>query len=776
MDGAFRFRNPGQQWSTQFDGRGFVTKPDQSTWSWGLELQSYGIGADQIIVGNKTNVSAEGQSVSYNWDNTLTEWYKNDTRGLEHGFTVKNRPTSTVGLLTLTLGVKGDLQPRVLPSGRDVAFVNKDGASVLNYSNLTVFDACGKTLPASFKSSANELCISVDDSGAHYPITIDPIAQQAYLKASNTDPGDGFGYAAAVSGGTVVIGAPFEQGAGGNQADNSEGDAGAVYVFARSGTTWSQQAYLKASNAAGGDQFGRSVSISGDTVVVGAYFEDSSATGVEGNQADNSLFDAGAAYVFVRNGSTWSQQAYLKASNTGEGDAFGFSVAISGDTVVVGAFNEDSSATGVNGNEAGNSMSSAGAAYVFVRSGTSWSQQAYLKASNTGATDMFGISVGVSGDTVVVGASSEDSSATGVNGNQTDNSAMGSGAAYVFVRTTGVWSQQAYLKGSNLGAGDAFGFPVSVSGDTVVVGALNEDSSATGVNGNQSDNSVINSGAAYVFVRSGTSWDQQAYLKASNTGAGDGFGASVSVSGDTVVVGARSEDSNGTGVNGDQSNNSVTTSGAAYVFVRSGTSWSQQAYLKASNTSPVAQFGLAVSVSGDTVVVGAWGESSSATGVNGNQADNSAVQSGAAYIFDLNYTGTPSYGVGSSGCAGAHTLGITQPPILNSPNFALTCTNAPPSSLGVALVSDVQDLAGSDPFFLGVLFYVDIITATEVISFDFVSDPFGNAVTVNSGIPNEPLIIGKTFYAMAMWVWTTCPLPPFNLSTSQALAITIQAP
>ncbi|MFN0205164.1 MAG: hypothetical protein ACKVS6_02475, partial [Planctomycetota bacterium] len=169
VDGGFRFRNPGQQWSTQFDGRGFVTTPDTSTWSWGLELQSYGIGADQKTVGNKANISAEGQSVSYNWDDTLTEWYKNHTRGLEHGFTVKNRPGNAKGFLTLTLGVKGELSPRVLQSRRDVSFVNKDGASVLNYSNLTVFDARGKTLPAHFGSSANELCISVDDSGAHYP-------------------------------------------------------------------------------------------------------------------------------------------------------------------------------------------------------------------------------------------------------------------------------------------------------------------------------------------------------------------------------------------------------------------------------------------------------------------------------------------------------------------------------------------------------------------------------------------------------------------------------
>ena len=367
-----------------------------------------------------------------------------------------------------------------------------------------------------------------------------------------------------------------------------------------------QQAYLKASNTDAYDNFGDSVAVCGDTVVVGAPWEDSSATGVGGNQDDNNALDAGAAYVFVRSGTAWSQQAYLKASNAGAVDGFGGSVAVSGDTVVVGASNEDSSA---------------GAAYVFVRSGTAWSQQAYLKASNPGASDRFGISVAVSGDTVVVGAHWEDSSATGVGGKQDDNNALEAGAAYVFVRSGTAWSQQAYLKASNAGAGDGFGFSVAVSGDTVVVGASGEDSGATGVGGNQDDNNASFSGAAYVFVRSGTTWSQQAYLKASNPGAGDEFGSSVAVSGDTVVVGARDE------------GGSASDAGAAYVFVRSGTAWSQQAYLKASRTDVDDSFGCSVAVSGDTVVVGAQREDSNAAGVNGDDSNNDVDDAGAAYVF-----------------------------------------------------------------------------------------------------------------------------------------------
>ncbi len=711
VDGGYQARNPGQQWLTHFDGRGFETTPDlpltgqgsvkgSGDWTWGLELVSYGRdGAERLLNGVAPDSSVPdssvapansrcafvapvinrcGQRVEYEWDDTLTEWYVNDQRGLEHGYTVHRRPDDqspdreggvsararrpstsnddrslTVAALNITLAVRGDLRPQVSKDSRNVTFVDDSGTAVVNYTGLTVFDARGAAIPAWFEAAdfnsafsilhSSFVRIVIDDTDATYPLTIDPVAQQAYLKASNTDANDGFGVSVAASGDTVVVGASLEDssasGVNGNQGNvGASFDAGAAYVFVRDAAgVWSQQAYLKASNTGAGDRFGRSVAVSSDTIVVGAYQEDSNATGVDGNQVDNSASASGAAYVFVRSSGVWTQQAYLKASNTGANDSFGLSVDVSGDTVVVGASLEDSNATGVDGNQADNSAAGSGAAYVFVRSGATWSQQAYLKASNTEANDRFGESVAVSGDTVVVGAPQEDSNATGVNGNQADNSAVVSGAAYVFVRSGGVWSQQAYIKASNTGVGDSFGDSVAVSGDTVVVGAPLEASSATGVNGNQADNSANNSGAAYVFVRdAGGVWSQEAYLKASNTGSGDEFGYSVAVSGDTVVVGARNEDSSATGVDGNGADNSAILSGAAYVFVREvGGVWSQQAYLKASNTGAFDNFGESVAVSGDAVVVGADGEESNATGVDGNQADNSAANAGAAYVFVL---------------------------------------------------------------------------------------------------------------------------------------------
>ena len=217
-----------------------------------------------------------------------------------------------------------------------------------------------------------------------------------------------------------------------------------------------QQAYLKATNPVGGDNFGKVLAISGDTAVVGVPGENSS---------------TGAAYVFVRTGSTWAFQAKLQPSNLDATDEFGFSVAISGDTIVVGARSEDSSTTGAN-STSNNSASNAGAAYVFVRNGTSWSQQAYLKASNPGVDDRFGSSVAISDQTIVVGAPREDSDAKTINGG-TGNATAGSnfGAAYVFVRNGTSWGQQAYLKASNTNSYDYFGDGVAIHGGTVVVGA-----------------------------------------------------------------------------------------------------------------------------------------------------------------------------------------------------------------------------------------------------------------------------------------------------------------
>jgi hypothetical protein len=430
-----------------------------------------------------------------------------------------------------------------------------------------------------------------------------------------------------------------------------------VTVTRQSLSGFAQQAYIKASNPDGvatntsgaGDQFGYATALSGngDTLAVGAIYESSNATGINGVQTNNLASESGAVYIFTRIGAAWTQQAYVKASNAAAGDKFGVSLSLSsdGNTLAVGAFNEDSAATGVNGDQSSNSATNAGAAYVFTRSGTTWTQQAYIKASNTGATfdelDQFGYAVGLSGngDTLAVGAPGEGSNATGINGNQANNSAAFSGAVYVFTRSSGAWTQQAYVKSSNTAASDSFGERVGLSsdGDTLAVGAVGEDSNATGINGDQASNSASASGAVYVFTRSSGVWSQQAYVKASNTGANDEFATDIALSsdGNTLAVGAVGEDSNATGINGDQASNAASASGAAFVFTRSSGVWSQQAYLKASNTGASDEFGWSVALSddGNRLAIAATEEDGNATGMNGDQASNSAANSGAVYVF-----------------------------------------------------------------------------------------------------------------------------------------------
>ena len=230
---------------------------------------------------------------------------------------------------------------------------------------------------------------------------------------------------------------------------------------------------------------------------VGGYQEDSCASGVNGNASNNGCSNAGAAYVFTRSGTAWSQQAYLKAGNTDAGDYFGISVSIDGDSLVVGAYGEASCATGVDGDGSNNGCTQAGAAYVFTRSAATWSQQAYLKAGNAGLGDQFGSRTAIGGDTVLVGAWLERS-CTIVD--PADNDCGMAGAAYVFSRSGTTWSQDAYLKSGNAGAGDAFGDSVALSGGLAVIGADYEQSCATGIDGNGSDDGCSGAGAAYVFA------------------------------------------------------------------------------------------------------------------------------------------------------------------------------------------------------------------------------------------------------------------------------------
>ena len=385
------------------------------------------------------------------------------------------------------------------------------------------------------------------------------IAELAKLTASDPNENARFGDSLAIDGETAVIGAVYN--------DHAGGLSGSAYVFTRSGSTWTQQAILTASDAAAGDQFGVSVAVSGDTIVVGA------------NKDDEGGSSSGSAYVFTRSGAAWTQQAKLTADDAIMGDQFGRYLDVKGDTAIVGG---------------GRSV------YVFSRSGPTWSQTQTLAADDETS---FGRSVSLSGDTAVIGTL-----AGGPAG-------ASSGSAFVFTRSGGTWSQQAKLTADDSSEGDWFGFAVSLDGDTAVIGAHNDASQA---------------GSAYVFTRSGSTWTQEAKIVADDVARRDQFGLAVSVAGDVVAVGSPGDDDGGA------------VSGSVYLFTRSGNVWSQQAKLAAADAAEGNGLGAALAFDGATLVAGAPFD------------DDGQDDSGAAYIF-----GDSPASAGGAIDAGSGALSLT---------------------------------------------------------------------------------------------------------------------
>jgi hypothetical protein len=439
-------------------------------------------------------------------------------------------------------------------------------------------------------------------------------------------------------------------GINGNQQNDSAPDSGAAYVFVRAGNAWRQQAYIKASNTQSSDKFGFALALSGDgnTLAVTATLEDSDARGINapasggtGTQADNSADSSGAVYVFVRSGSSWSQQAYIKAANADAGDQFGWSLAVSrdGNTLAVGAQSEGGGSAGVNGDATDNSAADAGGVYVFARTGTTWTQQAYVKASNAQAGDRFGFSVTLSadGNTLAAGSYDEDGSGKGVNA-ASDEGAANSGAAYVYVRRGAIWTHDAYIKASNTVRNIAFGSAVALSADgsTLAVGAVDETNLTRGIDGDQASvpDNAVSAGAIYVFGRTGSSWQQQAYVKSFNIGPTDLFGIRMALSADgsMLAAGAPGQNGGGRGFNARPEDFTSPESGAVYVFLRAAGKWSQQAYIKSPNAEEFDQFGSGVALSGSGSVLAASSPGDDG-GAKDDPADNSVRDSGAVFVF-----------------------------------------------------------------------------------------------------------------------------------------------
>lgn len=423
------------------------------------------------------------------------------------------------------------------------------------------------------------------------------------IVASDRAAGDAFGSSISISGNYAVVGAPSERHdvSGLNELE----EAGSAYIYELNGSgDWLQKQKIVASERGISHNFGQSVSISGDYIVIGAPFGNTDASGA------NPISNAGTAYVFKRNGSgTWVQHQKLVASDREGGDYFGSAVAINNGRVIVGAWYEDHDVTGTGGN-----MPNAGSAYIFEENGSGvWQQVQKIVASDRENSDRFGMSVSISGDFAIVGTRFDRKNENGSSPLLTQ-----AGSAYIFERNgSGVWQQVQKIVASDRAESAYFGASVSISGSYAAIGAFAEKRNDSG------GSSLNDAGAVYVFERgSGGTWSQQQKIVASDRSAGDVFGYSVSIDGTKLIAGARNEahDASGTGT--------LAEAGSAYIFQYSpGENWSQIQKIVASDRQTEDQFGTSVAISGDYIIVGAPKEDHDVSG--------GALQSdaGSAYIF-----------------------------------------------------------------------------------------------------------------------------------------------
>jgi hypothetical protein len=554
--GGYVAMNDAQHFSASFDpdGGASVRSSGEHKWHLSLKLKSYGYGETLTAVSSgefkvqANRIEIRQHLIGRPEPSALLEWYVNKPEGLEQGFTLSAAPVNNGApgarrddRLRLALEVTGDLQCESTADEQSVWLKDAHGHRVTSYSHLKAWDATGRQLAARMRVRGREVSLEVDDAGASYPVTIDPILrQEAKLTASDGAASDLFGWSVAISGNTAIVGADGR---------------GIAYVFVRDGATWGEQAQLSVP----GSFIGETVAISGNTAICGARGDDAS---------------RGAAYIFVRNGSNWSQEAKLTASDRLVDDNFGMSVGISGDTAVVGAPDKDSRE---------------GSVYVFTRSGGTWNEQEILTATDPQQNDFFGWAVAISGDTLIVGVPGDD---------LTPSSLFSEGSAYVFARAAS-WSVQTFLTADPNDNSFNFGKAVAISGDTAVVGSLN---------------------AAYAFKRN-VDWSPPQSLLPNPGEAltGDGFGDAVATTDDVAIVGAY---------------RTGNYRGAAYIFALSGGSWSEEKKVPAADGVEGDQFGYAVAMDGETFIVGAFSDD------NGTNLDQ-----GSAYAFlrrhDLDDDGLP---------------------------------------------------------------------------------------------------------------------------------------
>lgn len=428
------------------------------------------------------------------------------------------------------------------------------------------------------------LPLAACDLGAGTPETVARAAaalvatEASEIAAPDGEPSDFFGFSVALSGDTAIVGAPDE--------DTKGTDAGAAYVYVRTNGAWTFEQKLVASDGGPGKWFGHAVGVDGDVAVVGSP------------RGDGAAPASGVVYVFARTNGVWTQRQKVFGSDGKAGDTMGQAVAIAGGTLVAGAPAEDTKGA------------DAGAVYVFGENGGVFTQQKKLLAADGQAGDRLGASVGLSGQTVIVGAPGED------------DAGAGAGAAYVFVGAGPVWSQQKKLVAADGQAGDAFGSAVAIEGDAVVVGAPLANAAGG------------DAGAGYAFARAGLTWADAGKLVPAGLGSDDRLGTSVAITKGRVILSALLDDTKGS------------NAGAAYVFTESGAGWAPDLLLVASDGTAGDAFGFSAAMEGETVIVGAYLE------------DDAGTNAGSAYVFVLKSENGESCTTGASCASGFCVDGV----------------------------------------------------------------------------------------------------------------------
>ena len=737
----WRADNPVQRFTAHFGSEDVALYPrggGEPAWELGLRLTSWGVAHDLQQV-NFATATAYDNRVEYR-RGPLTEWYVNTTMGLEQGFTIEAPPADDITELVLEMTLDGNLTAEIAGNAGAVTFRREDSNVMITYSGLKAWDAVAQPLEARLElaNGAGTLRLVISVSDAAWPITVDPIFTQVAKLLPVGDPdsaGVAFGISMAERDGLVVIGT----------AESLQGGwSGTAYVFQAVADGLEFVAKLAPADGGPGSEFGRSVAVNGDTVIVCARYEDNGS-------------GPGSAYVFDRDqGGTdaWGQVTKIVPAGVSEADEFGLSVAISGDTAVFGApgnesekgavyiFGRDQGGQdgwgqvkkltlldGSTGDDFGQSLSMSGdtllvgadgydgpgldfgAAFVFERNAggpDNWGQTAMLSADDGEEEDHFGVAVATDGTRAVIsapgtfperlyvferdpGGSGSWEQASVVNANLASNFVFGQvlaingdtivagdrlafnqfdqlmGAAHVFERDsggTGEWGLTTTLRAFDGNEYDNFGRSVLINGDRVYVAAHAHEHSGLGntagavfiyerhaggpdtwglieeavsppvsvayweffgIGAVSGDNAVIGayadddagyqSGSAYFFRRNEhdvSSWDLLHKVVLPDGEEGDGFGGAMSIDGDTAIVSARGDNINGL------------DSGAAYVFRRDqggANAWGHVATITPSDGGPSEWFGGGVSLSGDTAIIGAVGD------------DPNGLNSGSAYVF-----------------------------------------------------------------------------------------------------------------------------------------------